>query len=266
MLDLVFLALMVITLVKAIKGNYNELLCNISLVIGVLAGTLGIISAFFGDINQPFLMGILNVLVIVIAFFLRPAAQHFAQLYQNKLDEQQRLIEKEIERARANSQRGFVRDASYINAEPSAGAQGAFPGNQSTNGFGAQSAFPGSQSTNGLGAQGAFPGDRNANGLGAQGAFPGNQTTNGSGAQGAFPGDRNANGSGAQGAFPGDRNANGSGAQSAFPGNQSTNGFGAQGAFPGNQTTNGLGAQSAFPGSQSANGLGAQGNDVLPKK
>ncbi len=230
MLDLVFLALMIITLVKAIKGDYNELLCNISLVVGILAGILGIISAFFGDVSESFLMGLLNILVIVIAFVLRPVAQHFAQLYQNKLDEQRRLIEEEIEHARANSQRGFVKDASYINAEPysnaDSGAQSsAVPGNQNANGFGAQSsAVPGNQSASGFGAQGS--------------AVSGNQSASGFGAQ-----------------------------SNAVPGDQSANGFGTQSsAVPGNQSASGFGAQNVATGSHTPNGFGTEGNSVLPKK
>ncbi len=207
MLDLVFLALMIITLVKAIKGDYNELLCNISLVVGILAGILGIISAFFGDVSESFLMGLLNILVIVIAFVLRPVAQHFAQLYQNKLDEQRRLIEEEIEHARANSQRGFVKDASYINAEPysnaDSGAQSsAVPGNQNANGFGAQSsAVPGNQSASGFGAQGsAVSGNQSASGFGAQGsAVSGNQSASGFGAQNVATGSQTPNGFGTEG-------------------------------------------------------------------
>ncbi len=127
MLDFVFLVLMVIVILKAIKGDYNELLCNISLVVGVLAGILGIISAIFNDFSD--FMGVLNVLVILIAFLLRPVAQHFAQLYQNKLDEQRRIIEQEIERAQANYHRPHPRDNSYVNAEPTPGADPVPQGN-----------------------------------------------------------------------------------------------------------------------------------------
>ncbi len=202
MLDLVFLVLMIITLVKAIKGDYSELLCNISLVVGILAGIFGIISAFFGNISESFSMGMLNILVIIIAFALRPAAKHFAQLYQNKLDEQQRLIEEEIERARANNQRGFTRDASYINAEPSphtnSGVQGAVQSMPTINSFGANGAVPDNQSSNGFGANGAVPDNQSSNGFGANGAIPGNQSSNAFGANGAIPGNQSSNSFGAK--------------------------------------------------------------------
>jgi len=134
-------------------------------------------------------MGMLNILVIVIAFILRPVAQHFAQLYQNKLDEQQRLIEKEIEHARANYQRGFVKDASYINADSShadLGEQGnTVPGNQASNGFGGQNnAVLGGQALSNFGKQGTVPGNQSANGFGAQNAVTGSQTQSGFGTEG----------------------------------------------------------------------------------
>lgn len=114
MLDLLFLVLMIITLVKAIKGDYNETLCNIALVVGIIAAVLGMISALFGNTANAFSFGMLNILVLAIAVALRPVAKHFAKLYQDKLDEQIRIIEEETKRVNENIERPVTRDASYI--------------------------------------------------------------------------------------------------------------------------------------------------------
>lgn len=122
MLDLVFLVLMVIVIVKAIKGDFNELLCNIALVVGVIASVLGMINAFFSRQGDPTTQGLANLLVFLIAFALKPVAKHFVKLYDNKIEEQRRIIEEETERIHANFNRPQLRDASYINADPASQA------------------------------------------------------------------------------------------------------------------------------------------------
>lgn len=122
MLDLIFLVLMIIVLVKAINGDYNETLCNVAIVVGIIAAILGIISALFGNSIDAFSGGMLNILVIIIAAALRPVAKHFAKLHQDKLDEQIRIIEEETKRITENTERPVTRDSSYIieNGEPPA--------------------------------------------------------------------------------------------------------------------------------------------------
>lgn len=96
MLDLIFLILFIIIFVKANKGVVNETLCNTAMVIGVLAGILGLVQAFFikGD-NK---LWILNIIVMLIAFFIKRAAYRFAKLYTDKMDELDRRYRKAMER------------------------------------------------------------------------------------------------------------------------------------------------------------------------
>lgn len=115
MLDLVFLVLMIIVLLKSLKGEVHELLCNIATVVGIIAALIGIVSSFFSKAGDSFGMGILNILVLLIAVVLKPVAKHFARLYQNKIDEQVRLYNEEVERVQANFNRPVARDNSYIN-------------------------------------------------------------------------------------------------------------------------------------------------------
>lgn len=114
MLDLVFLVLMIIVLTKSLKGEVNILLCNIAIVVGFIAALFGIVSSFFSTTGDSFGMGILNILVLLIAVALKPVAKHFAQLYQNKIDEQVRLYNEEVERHQANFNRPVARDNTYI--------------------------------------------------------------------------------------------------------------------------------------------------------
>lgn len=91
MLDLIFLILMIVIIFKANKGEVNETMCGVALVIGILAGILGLVQAFFLN-NGP--IWILNLAVMLIAFFLKRIAKHFAGLYNEKMDEITRIGEK----------------------------------------------------------------------------------------------------------------------------------------------------------------------------
>ncbi len=83
MLDLIFAVLMIVIVVKANKGEVNDTLCNVALVIGILAGILGLVQTFLGSGG----FWILNIVVMLIAFALKRVAQHFAKIYnQKKLD------------------------------------------------------------------------------------------------------------------------------------------------------------------------------------
>lgn len=93
MLDLIFAVLMIIIIVKANKGEVNDTLCNVALVIGVLAGILGLVRAFF--IPGDGVFWILNIIVMLFAFVLKRVAQHFAKLYDDKIAQ----IEDEYRRA-----------------------------------------------------------------------------------------------------------------------------------------------------------------------
>ena len=82
MLDLIFLILMIIVFVKAFQGTYNETLCNVALVTGIIASVIGMINCFvtdssvvFLDMFSPSSMGLLNLAVFLIAIFQKPAAK-----------------------------------------------------------------------------------------------------------------------------------------------------------------------------------------------
>lgn len=115
MLDLVFLVLMIIVLMKSLKGDLNILLCNIAAVVGFIAGLVGIVGSFFSQEGNSFFIGLLNILVIIIAVILKPVAKYLVRAYQNQIDEQVRLYAKEVERAQANFNRSAPRDNTYIN-------------------------------------------------------------------------------------------------------------------------------------------------------
>lgn len=93
MLDLVFLILGIYIIVKAEKGEYKETACNIALVVGILAGIVGIVDAFFRD-NRT--MGFLNVIVILMAFALRFAARLLVKLYLDKKAEEAARLEHDM--------------------------------------------------------------------------------------------------------------------------------------------------------------------------
>ena len=88
MLDLIFLILFIIIIVRANKGMVSGTLCNTALVIGVLAGIIGLIQAFFAEGGDYF--WVLNIIVILIACALKRVAYHFAKLYRDREDEIER--------------------------------------------------------------------------------------------------------------------------------------------------------------------------------
>ena len=83
MLDIIFLVLMIIVLVKANQGIFMETLCKVALVIGIFAGIVGLISAFFMEGTGAF--GLVNLAVVIFACLLKPAAKHFVKLYEQKI-------------------------------------------------------------------------------------------------------------------------------------------------------------------------------------
>lgn len=95
MLDLIFLVLFIIIIVRANKGMVNETLCNVALVIGVLAGIIGFVRAFF--LNDD-VIWIPNVIIMLIAFFLKRAADYLAKLYRDREDEIERKYQEATRR------------------------------------------------------------------------------------------------------------------------------------------------------------------------
>lgn len=90
MLDLAFLILGIYIIVKAEKGEYKETACNIALVVGILAGIVGLVDAFF---NNNKTMAFLNVIVMLLAFGIRYAARLLVKLYLDKRAEEAARLE-----------------------------------------------------------------------------------------------------------------------------------------------------------------------------
>lgn len=110
MLDLIFLILMIIVLIKAFKGDFCETLCNVAMVIGIIASVIGMIICFaadttFLDMFAPAEMGILNLLVFVVAVLLKPAARLLVKTRQDKIDEACRTYYNDVERFHENLNR-----------------------------------------------------------------------------------------------------------------------------------------------------------------
>lgn len=87
MLDLIFLVLMIIVLVQANNGKVNAILCDVALVIGIFAGVIGLINAFF--IRGQSLFWTLNIVIMLMGLFLRKVACRFADLHDQRINEYQ---------------------------------------------------------------------------------------------------------------------------------------------------------------------------------
>lgn len=84
MLDLVFLVLMLIVLIHAVRGYFQETLCYVATVIGVIAALIGIISAFLSSTSSDGVFLTLNLFVLITAVMLRRFAMKFVTLYEDK--------------------------------------------------------------------------------------------------------------------------------------------------------------------------------------
>lgn len=93
MLDLAFLVIAYYVIKKASIGEYRETACNLALVVGIFAGIAGCVTAYMKWDNK---FGLLNIIVMVLAFALRFAAKRLAKLYNDKEIERSELIELEI--------------------------------------------------------------------------------------------------------------------------------------------------------------------------
>ncbi len=109
MLDLIFVVLMIVIIVKANNGEVNDTLCNVALVIGVLAGILGVVQTIFSS-NGNSLWG-LNILVMLFAFALKRVAQHFAKLHNDKIAQ----IEEEYRKANIHHARDNDPNSGSVN-------------------------------------------------------------------------------------------------------------------------------------------------------
>lgn len=91
MLDLIFLVLFIYIIIRSLNGYFNDTLCNTALVIGILAGIVGIFVA-----NEL----TLNLAVFVIAIAQKYAARYLAKLYNDKIAKAQQKLEDEIKSIR----------------------------------------------------------------------------------------------------------------------------------------------------------------------
>lgn len=110
MLDLIFAVLMVVVIIKANNGEVNYVLCNVALVVGVLAGILGLVQAFFLEGSS---FWILNVLVMLFAFILKRVAEHFAKLHNQKIEEIEEEYRKVRERYSRDSDKTVYTDENF---------------------------------------------------------------------------------------------------------------------------------------------------------
>lgn len=97
MLDLIFLVLFIYIIVRSLKGYYNEKLCNVAMVIGILAAVAGIFLYSYTRQSNSDKMFSLNMLVLGIAIAQRYAARHFAKLYNDKIEQSRKNLERDIE-------------------------------------------------------------------------------------------------------------------------------------------------------------------------
>lgn len=110
MLDLIFAVLMVVVIIKANNGEVNYVLCNVALVVGVLAGILGLVQAFFLEGSS---FWILNILVMLFAFILKRVAEHFAKLHNQKIEEIEEEYRKVRERYSRDSDKTVYTDENF---------------------------------------------------------------------------------------------------------------------------------------------------------
>lgn len=101
MLDLTFLVLMIYIIVRANHGEVNDVICDVATVIGFLAGIVGLIVAFIKP-DAGVLWG-LNLVVMLMACFLKKTAKRFAYLYNKNIEEKQEEYRKMTDLHRRDS-------------------------------------------------------------------------------------------------------------------------------------------------------------------
>lgn len=84
MLDLVFLVLMLIVLINAVHGKFMETVCNVAMVVGIIAAIIGLITAFLQNKSSNGVPITLNLFLLVFAVLLPKMAQRFVKLYEEK--------------------------------------------------------------------------------------------------------------------------------------------------------------------------------------
>lgn len=115
MLDLIFLVLMIIVLVQANNGKVNAVLCDVALVIGIFAGVIGLMNAFF--IRGESLLWVLNIVIMLMGLFLRKVACRFADLHNQRIDEYQEKYREWKERRSSDNGREIHSDINFDDPE-----------------------------------------------------------------------------------------------------------------------------------------------------
>lgn len=98
MLDLVFLVFLLITLFYALRGTYKETFCNIAAVVGILAAVIGFAVMFFQNSSDDPVPVFLRIIELVFAFSLRFIARHLVKLHDDKIAEEERMVQKTMSR------------------------------------------------------------------------------------------------------------------------------------------------------------------------
>lgn len=111
MLDLVFLIIMIITLVRALNGKYSETAGNFAFVIGLIASVVGLAREFIQKSGSG-TMVLLNILILLIAFVLKPISRLLVQLYNDKIAAHEQKLEDLRERD-SNGERAFFTDDNF---------------------------------------------------------------------------------------------------------------------------------------------------------
>ena len=89
MLDLVFLVLMLIVMINAVRGKFLETVCNVATVVGIIAALIGLISAFIRGKSYNPAPFVLNIILLLIAVSLRRFAMLFVKQHEEKVREEE---------------------------------------------------------------------------------------------------------------------------------------------------------------------------------
>lgn len=108
---------MVITLLCAMRGVYKEMLCIITMIVGIAASIAGIAVTFIILPPNGAVVFILYMIVLVFSLLIKKMAMHFVTLYENKRRE---IIERQLEllkRMEDPNERPYYTDETFDDPE-----------------------------------------------------------------------------------------------------------------------------------------------------
>ncbi len=109
---LVFLVVFIITLTKAVRGNYSETLCNVACALGIVSSIAGLAVGFFTD--MPDVVAILYIGIMIFSFFIKRIARQFDNLYRRQLEEElDRIAQEERRNAYKNEKPPVYTDDTF---------------------------------------------------------------------------------------------------------------------------------------------------------